>query len=94
MSPEPISITAIIKYVWFFTIVPMFVFLFKRIDSLRGNVYTKEETEKAISSQVSPILQELKRNREGQEDNTEALKGLSEVVTELRIQIAKASNDK
>ena len=88
MSPEPVSLTAIIKYIWLGTIVPAFVFLFKRLDSLRDSVYTKEETDKVISNQLSPILTELKRNSEDRKENTKALKELSDVVVDLRIHLA------
>jgi len=89
MPEETLSLIDILKYVWVGVLVPILVFLFKRIDKLRDEVYTKVETKEYINDQLNPILIALDRHKEDRVENTEAMKDLNASVVDLKIAIAK-----
>ena len=88
-SVETFSLTTLLKWVWVGILLPAYLFLFRRQEKLRDNTYTKAETDKAINSQLAPILVELKHNKISREENTSAMKELNASVNNLQILIAK-----
>ena len=94
MPPEPITLISIIlKYVWV-PLVAALAYLFKRQDKIREEMYTKVETKEYVDSQLTPILVELRHHKELRQENTEAMKELTTVLTDLRIENAKRRDNR
>ncbi len=75
-------LAALLKAWWAGIFVPMFWFMWKKID----NTYSKEEVEKHIDLRVQPLSKAIDRN-------TNATDSLTQVMADLRVDMAQRKND-
>lgn len=90
-----IELTTLLKYVWIGVIVPAFLYLHKKLikheektTASLDEVYNKVETIAQIDYKIAPILVEQQASRESRAENTAAVKDLTEIITEFRIDMA------
>lgn len=89
MSAESAGGVALVKWLWAVVFSPFIWWLFKRQERLEDKVqqrFTKEETVDQIDLRVKPLKESL-------DNNTQAIKECSAVISDLRVTLAKQNKE-
>lgn len=91
-----IELTTLLKYIWIGVIAPAFFYLHKKLIAHEAKVskeldevYNKVETIEQIDYKLTPVLIEQQASRESRAENTIAVKELSAIITEFKIDMAR-----
>ena len=88
MSVETISVATVLKYLWVGVFLPAFAFIYNKIENIKDGVYTKVETDILVENKIAPIIVEINQSKEARRENTQAVKELTTLITDLRIELA------
>lgn len=88
MITESGAISAFVKYMWAGVILPAFVFLFRRQEKIKSEAVTRMQMIEEIDHKLSPIYAEMQQGKEIRQETNREMKALSELITQLRIDLA------
>jgi len=98
------SVVTFLKYLWVGVLIPAFAFLYRKQEKheqktedcreeLRREVFTKVETLAEIDHRLLPVIMEMKQSKEARVENTIAVKDLTTLITNLRIDLAERNGE-